>query len=117
MTSRLGAFSLPSSSSSSSSSNERCSTPSPYAPSERRIAPIRTPGGFGDRFLREESGRRDHSEATVRELLLLHQPELLRILRLEAERVEAQVPRIITLLQCPLCFGFLRVKLGLQHRQ
>ena len=49
--------------------------------------------GLGDRLLRKEAGGGDHPEASVRELLLLHQRELGRVLRGEAERVEAEVAR------------------------
>ena len=51
------------------------------------------PGCFGDRLLREEARRRDHREARVGELLLLHLAELGRVLRREAERVEADLAR------------------------
>ena len=51
------------------------------------------PGVLGDRLLREEARRRDHREARVGELLLLHDAELGRVLRREAERVEADLAR------------------------
>merc|ERR1740124_1861060 len=51
------------------------------------------PGLLGDRLLREEARSSDHAHARVRQLLLLHLGELGRVLRGEAERVEAQVAR------------------------
>merc|ERR1719353_1755532 len=51
----------------------------------------RAPRRLRHRLLREEARGGDHREAGVRELLLLHQGELDRVLGLEAERVEAEV--------------------------
>merc|ERR1711918_260918 len=58
-------------------------------------APVRAPCLVRDGLLREEAQARDHREAAVRELLLLHQTELGGVLRLEAQRVKAQVARVI----------------------
>ena len=52
---------------------------------------LRAPRVAGDGLLRHEAGRGEHAEAAVRELLLLHDAELGRVLRREAERIEAQI--------------------------
>eukprot|EP00964_Phaeocystis_antarctica_P129070 scaffold92917_cov78-Phaeocystis_antarctica.AAC.2 len=57
---------------------------------EGGVAPVRAPRLPTDSLLRQEAGGRDHRKAAVRELLLLHQTELVRVLRLEVERVEGQ---------------------------
>ena len=49
------------------------------------------PGLARDGLLRHEAGGRQHAQAAVRELLLLHLAELGRVLRREAERVEADL--------------------------
>merc|ERR1712127_395464 len=54
---------------------------------------LRAPRVAGGSLLRQEAGRSEHAEAAVRELLLLHEAELGRVLRREAERVEAEVAR------------------------
>merc|ERR1719263_1329257 len=53
---------------------------------EGGVAPVRAPRLAADGLLGEEAGGRDHREAAVRELLLLHQPELLGVLRLMQEK-------------------------------
>merc|ERR1719183_2505919 len=67
--------------------------------SEGGVAPRRAPRLAGDSLLRQEAGRGDHGEAAVGELLLLHQPELLRVGRLEAQRVETEVAGVVALAQ------------------
>merc|ERR1719201_907250 len=54
---------------------------------------LRAPRVAGDGLLRHEARRREHAQPAVRELLLLHDAELGRVLRREAERVEAEVAR------------------------
>merc|ERR1719407_273736 len=66
---------------------------------ERGVAPPRAPGLARDGLLRQEARGGDHREAAVRELLLLHQAELGRVLRLERERVEAEVVRVVARLE------------------
>merc|ERR1740127_267557 len=56
-------------------------------------APEGAPRVARDGLLREEAGGGDHGEARMRQLLLLHERELLRVLGREAERVKAQVAR------------------------
>eukprot|EP00964_Phaeocystis_antarctica_P001916 scaffold1000_cov68-Phaeocystis_antarctica.AAC.9 len=70
------------------------------------------PGGLGDRLLREEARRGDHAQARVRQLLLLHQTELGRVLRGEAERVEAEVARLVARAQRGLGLELLAVELA-----
>merc|ERR1719231_23074 len=60
---------------------------------------LRAPRGAGDGLLRHEAGGGEHAQAAVRELLLLHDAELGGVLRLEAERVEAEVARGVALLE------------------
>mmetsp|Transcript_30096 Transcript_30096/g.74160 ORF Transcript_30096/g.74160 Transcript_30096/m.74160 type:complete len:245 (-) Transcript_30096:80-814(-) len=57
------------------------------------------PGGARDRLLRDEAGGREHAQAAVRKLLLLHDAELGGVLRREAERVEAKVARGVAVLE------------------
>merc|ERR1719453_2808012 len=52
---------------------------------------LRAPRVAGDGLLRHEARRGEHAQPAVRELLLLHDAELGRVLRREAERVEAEV--------------------------
>merc|ERR1719182_202055 len=63
------------------------------------VAPRRTPGLAGDGLLRQEARGGDHRKTAVRELLLLHEAELGRVLRLEVERVEAKVTRVVARLE------------------
>merc|ERR1719261_504689 len=72
----------------------------------------RAPGVAGDGLLREEAGRGDHGEAAVRELLLLHQAELLRVLRLEVERVKAEVAGVVARAERGLGLELLAVELA-----
>merc|ERR1719487_2689972 len=67
--------------------------------SEAGVAPVRAPRLARDGLLRQEASGGDHREAAVRELLLLHQAELGRVLRLERERVEAEVTRVVARLE------------------
>eukprot|EP00964_Phaeocystis_antarctica_P102137 scaffold67540_cov64-Phaeocystis_antarctica.AAC.1 len=60
---------------------------------EGGVAPVRAPRLPADSLLRQEAGGRDHRKPAVRELLLLHQTELVGVLRLQVERVEGQVAR------------------------
>merc|ERR1719478_1962818 len=62
---------------------------------EGGVAPDRAPGLAGDGLLQQEGGGGEHGEAAVRELLLLHLAELGGVLGLEAERVEAEVARVV----------------------
>merc|ERR1719424_2292378 len=73
------------------------------------------PGLLGDRLLRKEARRGDHGHARVRQLLLLHQGELGRVLRGEAERVEAQVARRVARAQGGLGLELLAVELAEGH--
>mmetsp|Transcript_81134 Transcript_81134/g.196946 ORF Transcript_81134/g.196946 Transcript_81134/m.196946 type:complete len:232 (+) Transcript_81134:112-807(+) len=66
---------------------------------EGGVAPPRAPRLPADSLLRQEAGGRDHCKAAMRELLLLHQTELVGVLRLEVERVEGQVARVVALAQ------------------
>merc|ERR1719337_477400 len=70
------------------------------------------PGGLGDRLLREEARCGDHREARVGELLLLHLAELRRVLRREAERVEADLPRHVARPERGLGLELLAVELA-----
>eukprot|EP00965_Chrysotila_dentata_P239946 6203394-Pleurochrysis_carterae.AAC.1 len=54
-------------------------------------APVGAPGVARHSLLREEASGGEHSQAAVLELLGLHGNELLLGVRLEAERVEAEV--------------------------
>merc|ERR1719321_765336 len=45
----------------------------------------------GDSLLGHEAGGREHAQPAVRELLLLHDPELSRVLGLEVQRVKTKV--------------------------
>merc|ERR1719331_2456661 len=74
-------------------------------------APVGAPRLVGDGLLREEARGGDHGEAAVRELLLLHQPELRRVGRLEVERVEVEVARVVAVAERLL--GRLRVRVEL----
>merc|ERR1719465_139652 len=62
-------------------------------------APPRAPRVARNGLLREEARGGDHAEAAVRELPLLHEAELGRVGRGEAERVESQVTRVVVGLQ------------------
>merc|ERR1719486_1165344 len=70
------------------------------------------PGVLGDRLLREEARRRDHREARVGELLLLHDAELGRVLRREAERVEVDLARHVARAERGLGLELLAVELA-----
>merc|ERR1719272_1360437 len=70
------------------------------------------PGLLGDRLLREEARRGDHAHARVRQLLLLHLGELGRVVRGEAERVEAQVARRVARAERGLGLELLAVELA-----
>tara|TARA_B100000459_G_scaffold66963_1_gene36936 strand:+ start:223 stop:543 length:321 start_codon:yes stop_codon:yes gene_type:complete len=52
-----------------------------------------------DELLGEEARGREHGQAAVLELLRLHLGELGRVRGLEAERVEADVARVVVLVQ------------------
>merc|ERR1719486_892227 len=69
------------------------------AGSELGDAVRRAPCRLGDRLLREEASGGDHGQARVRKLLLLHLPELGRVLRRETKRVEAEVARHVARLE------------------
>mmetsp|Transcript_5049 Transcript_5049/g.11507 ORF Transcript_5049/g.11507 Transcript_5049/m.11507 type:complete len:217 (+) Transcript_5049:267-917(+) len=60
---------------------------------------LRAPGLACHRLLRDEASCREHRKPPMRELALLHFPELGRIFWFEAERVEAKVARIVVWLQ------------------
>mmetsp|Transcript_42598 Transcript_42598/g.124806 ORF Transcript_42598/g.124806 Transcript_42598/m.124806 type:complete len:266 (-) Transcript_42598:15-812(-) len=66
---------------------------------ERGVTPVGAPRLAAHRLLSQEPRRGDHCQPAVRELLLLHEPELGRVLRLEVERVEAQVAGVVALTQ------------------
>merc|ERR1719454_1131828 len=59
---------------------------------------LRRPRLARDRLLRQEARGREHGEAAVRELALLHQAELGGVLGREAERGEAEVAGVEALL-------------------
>merc|ERR1719235_2092834 len=97
-----------------------------YSLAERRSPPLRytlsrlevgdavggAPGLLGDRFLRKEARRRDHREARVGELLLLHDAELFRVLRRKAERVEADLARHVARAERGLGLELLAIELA-----
>merc|ERR1719247_2106911 len=60
-----------------------------------RLGVHAAPRLLGDGLLREEARRGDHAEPRVGELLLLHQAELGRVGRREAERVEADLAGLV----------------------
>merc|ERR1711937_839155 len=57
-------------------------------------------------LLSDHAGGGDHGKTSVVELLGLHILQLLRIFRLEAERVKAQVSWLVIFTDCPLCGTF-----------
>merc|ERR1719337_201792 len=70
------------------------------------------PGLLGDGLLREKARCRDHREARVGELLLLHGAELHPVLRCEAERVEADLARLVARAERGLGLELLAVELA-----
>merc|ERR1719353_767989 len=56
-------------------------------------APVSTPRLAGDGLLQQEARSPEHGQATVRELPLLHQAQLRRVLRPDVRRVEAEIAR------------------------
>jgi len=76
------------------------SVASPAHHLERCVAPPSAPGLLADRLLREEARSSNHRKAAVRQLFLLHEGELSRVLGLKVERVEAQITRVVARLEC-----------------
>merc|ERR1719353_2468 len=62
-------------------------------------APVSTPRLAGDGLLQQEARRPKHGQATVRELALLHDAQLRRVLRPDVRRVEAEVARDVSVAQ------------------
>merc|ERR1719258_1010021 len=72
----------------------------------------RAPRGFGDRLLRKEASSRDHAEAGMGELFLLHLAELGGVLGGEAERVKAELTRHVAWTESGLSLELLAVELA-----
>merc|ERR1719263_1239705 len=78
---------------------------------ERCVTPVGAPRLARDGLLREEPSSGNHRKAAVGQLLLLHDAELLRVLWLEAERVEGKVSRVVAFAKRRRSLAGLRVDL------